>query len=422
MAAIDLYYGQNVARQEKQNFSIYYSAQQLRDKLSHLIMSRTTMEEYWRQILILTKPSLNQYSKFFTQALNPMSQLQRQTLTQLNQLYDNRGATNSLTLTSYLHSSLTNPHDEWVNIKDGLMDAGFEESIPIQELRFGLKRALQFITDQMHAEWSGENFHQEIFPYYKSLVDIGTSCFSPAKIIKGAKPRLTFRCRSMFQTYFLEDHYGRPNHVWAVYMADARQVVNFFCKGERDLNRIKQIVGDRVYNAFTKWTDEVFTYVHCVYPDYGSSQQQKFISCYFLYESRDKNKWVWDTTKTKRRGEMSEDGFLRGPELAEFNPYIISRIRKEPDTLYGTGFGCEALPHLIQLQDIQRSLTIGAHKNVEPPMNIPSTRLKNQFSTRPNARNPMDTLGNRPVGVEPTIPPIPLQDACLLYTSPSPRD
>ena len=399
-----------------------YSSHALRNRLDQLRSSRTVMEWYWNKILFLTRPSLDQYQRYAEAGLGGASESARQNLAYLNELYDNNGASNSLTLASYLHSSLTNPHDNWVTLKDGIIRSGVEDDradidpeflLTEEQALFRRRMSLQLLSDQMHVEWSGENFHQEIFPYYKNLVDLGTSVFSVNQVKFNNRDRLIFRSRSLFQTYFLEDAFGRPNHVWSLYNASASQLVQFFCKGKSE-DEIKEILGERIYKAYKDFTDENFVYVHCVYPDYEISTTDKlsFQSCYFLYDiSRFAVGQTIKQAKGKAlinsQGRIETDVFLK-EEIIKENPYIISRIRKDPESIYGTGFSMEAFPLLIQLQQIQRSLEIGAQKNVEPPLNIPTSRMDRQFSSRPNAHNPMDILGNRPVGVEPSLPPIDL--------------
>lgn len=390
---------------------MYFKPRYLRQKLDYLVTNRNVLESEWASVLRLVRPTQSQLSYFTNRLQTNRDPIMGQQYRSLKQTYDNHGATASLTLSSYLHSSLTNPHDDWMKLKMGTVyqipDLSKKGNIDIADEIHTVQTVLQFFSDQFHLEWQGGNFHQEVFSFYKYLIDIGTSCLGVYLNTEVKDWEFSSKCCSMFNTYFMEDGFGRPNHVWMIYNWDAKKIVDFFCRG-MDEEKILETVGEKIYKSYKKWSPENFIFVHFVCPNL---HEGGFHSCYFLYEQhssyRDREAWEsGDIDKFWQRHDM-KDKFLKTEKLY-YHPYIISRIRKDPVSYYGSGYSMEAFPQLKQLQEMQRAITIAAQKNVEPPYNTPTERLGVKFSTQPNAKNPSDMLGNQIVSVEPSIPQIDL--------------
>ena len=366
----------------------------------------------WSNALKIIRPTQVPYVSHTT--MNSYSQLsatQQQSQSSQVPLFDNHGATCSLTLSSYLHSNLTNPHDRWMEITEGvrhlltnMQNKQTGEVVTSESFLHQIRVNLQLLSDQAHLEWQGSNFHQEIFSFFKDLVDIGTACLHTYYVKRGQETKMSFKCKSMYNIYFMEDPYGNPNHTFCIYNWDAKMIVDFFFRG-MDESTLKSTVGEAIYKAYKNWSDEQFTFVHAVIPDYNS---KKYNSIYFLYDRVKKDSVTWNYDKVTTIKEVKKEPAVLRAEMLDFQPYTIARIRKEPSSYYGSGYSIEALPQLIQLQEIQRSITIGAQKNIEPPLNVPSNRVGSNYSSRPNAKNMMDIYGNTPTGVSPSIPQVDL--------------
>ena len=408
MGAVDLY------KYNAQNTEFYYSAPQLRKKLDSLIMNRSSLNWHWNNVLNVVKPSKSAIDYFRNQAVagNPIVNYQDN----FRALYDNHGSVSSLLLASYLHSSLTNPHDEWMKIESRIsraIDKVFSEEtndVNWEMARFREQLLAQACGDQMHLEWRSSNFHQENFMFFKWLVDIGTACMCIYKINKGGVNKLRFMTKDMFDIYFTEDVYGMANHTFCIYKWTARQVINYFAKGWTEF-QIKMYFGDRILKAYKDWSDDIFVFIHAVYPDQGSNKD-KYISSYFMYEGGTGNSqkdWEMGYTKDNNYGNT----FLKNENM-DFNPYIVSRIRK--DGMFGVGFSEEAFPLLLQLQEIQRSILIAVQKNVEPALKVPSERYGKVFGTQPNQKNPYEIFGNQLIGAEPVLREINIQHPAMAKT------
>ena len=374
---------------------------------------RASLEQEWASVLGVVRPSRKQLKFFNSNLFNP----QRLTTGQYDntkRIFNNHGATASLTLASYLHSSLTNPHDDWMSLQLGTiyqipdLEQESAEGRALGEEVFGIKKILQFFSDQFHLEWRGANFHQEVFPFYKQLVDIGTGCFG-AYINREDQKGWEFSAKSlsMFNVYFQEDGYGRPTHVWVIYNWDAKKIVDHFC-GALPEEKILEIVGPTVYKAYKEWSDQFFTFIHYVGPTRGA---REFYSCHFLYDNKpNENVQAWNSgdiasfyTKMNQ-----EESFIK-EETLKYQPYIIARIRKDSDSDYGTGYSMEGFEQIVNLQELQRGLLMAIQKNVEPALNTPTDRLGLTFSTAPRAQNPVDMLGTQIVQAEPSMPQIDLR-------------
>lgn len=412
-----------------------YSADILKNRFNILKANRSSLETDWRNVLLVTTPTRDQQDFFNSSIHKAGGAISSSQYTSIRALHDNHGATASLTLASYLHSSLTNPHNEWMKLQEDVVysyDPEFEaeaDRLQRKQELYTIQKVLDFLSAQCHLEWQSSNFHQEMFSFYKELVDLGTACFHVYMYMKGSNLKLVFKSRSIFDVYFTEDGYGNPNHTFCVYNWDARQIISRFGFGMNDME-IQKRFGKEIYDAYKKMDTRTFTFIHAVYPNYSQdSLNRKFIETYFLYENNYRKEWNWSNPKS---GLMNKAGLIGGnthntaddPNKGHLysgylmsNPYIISRIRKRPNSIYGSGFSMEAFPSLIQLQQIQRAMTIAAQKNVEPPLNVPSSRLISKYSSRPNAKNPFDTIGGRPVSITPSIPLIDLQQIMMVKES-----
>jgi len=408
----------NNSHYDPSNKKFYYSAVQLRNKLDSLITDRSGLNWFWNNVLNLVRPSKQALDYYSNRVMSGAPDLNYRNIP--NFIYDNQGSVNSLLLASYLHSNLTNPHDEWMTLQSNISPSmvllskklsalGLEVGVGAEDQSEEEKEYIQNILmqacgDQMHLTWRGSNFHQEIFMFYKSLVDIGTACLGVFSQKRGfdEQSELSFVFKDMRDVYFAQDSFGFPNHVFAIYKWTAREVIDYFARGWSEQD-ILSVFNDRILKAYKNWSDDIFTFVHAVYPDY--SQKEKFLSSYFMYEYSPAPAVAWQ--KGFSRSNNYGNFFLKN-EIINYNPYLISRIRKEG--MFGVGFSAEAYPLLIQVQDSQRSIMIGSKKNVEPAVNVPGSRLGQNFSTAPNAKNPMEIFGNQLVSVEPSMSPVNIKD------------
>lgn len=285
---------------------------------------------------------------------------------------------------------------------------------------------LQDLTSQCHLVWKGSNLHRELYPFFKDLVDVGTACMG---VSEGADKRPNYRAMDIFSIYFEEDGYGNPNYVYARYSWDAKQMINFFVKNFDNYDKIVEMLGEKVLMAYLKHEDTQFKFFHIVLPE-GSGK--KGFREFYIFEDPMDMKGMrntinapmgsWGSTqmmeiktpvgmnnlylnKGLNKGVISEKSIAT-------NPYMVVRIRKQPGQLFGNGFSMEALPLILVLQQVQRMIMVGSHKNIEPPLNIPpSRRFQGNFSTNPNFNNTMDVIQGKPFGVQPAMPPVEIQSS-----------
>lgn len=390
------------------------TAQELRSMLFNLKSHRANLEYEWGNTLRIVRPNRLLEDYLANQPYGGTKGFSgyQGYISAVRSLYDNRGATNSAILASYLHSSLTNPHDTWMNLSP--KDApDLREDMEEEDIRY--LQDLQMLTDQSHREWQSSNLHQVLYPYYKSLVDIGNACMTSYKVSKDKKryEEMMFGSRSMYNVYFLEDAYGKPDYVFCVYYWTARQLVEYFAKG-LDPMGITRLFGDQIYQSAIKGDTTLYSYIHYVRPTYLDDNPSKaYKSCYFLYDHQSMMNSNTAPMNVKGQDPYQNTGIFK-EEFIDRQPYIISRIRKTDGELYGNGYSMECLPLLIQLQLVQRSLTVGAQKNIEPSINAPTKRVDRKYSTNPNHINYMDMINGKPMQVSPTMPPVDLMGAAKI--------
>ena len=362
-----------------------YGPDALRVQFENVRNTRQGLELVWDLVLRMVQPNYRLNNYFNTVASQPKLN-EGYDLNILRNLYHNRGAVNSGILASYLHSNLTNPHAQWMKIT--LPEIKFLSGMISDEKLEDLK-GLQLIGQECHTTWQDSNFHAMMYPFYKSLVDVGTACLVRYVVNQGGRKELSFGHRSMFNVFFLEDAYSRPSHVFCSYNWSAYQIKDYFYPKLSD-EKFREKMPQKIYDSYMKRDLTSWHIVHSVYP----KTENSYKSCYFFYEQQP-------------AGSMDDRGqdFLR-EEILPYQPYSISRIRKNPESAYGTGFSMEAYPLLASLQKAQKNLWLAVDKNVNPPMNAPTERLRGEYSTSPNEFNTMETLNGKLVGLEPAIPPV----------------
>ena len=358
----------------------------LRKQFETIQMKRRGIEYLWDIVLRLVQPNYNLHN-FFNKISEGKNVTDWGQLNVLRQLYHNRGAVNSAVLASYLHANLTNPHSDWMKItipEIYTLQGGTLTDEQINELK-----DLQLISQESHTLWQSSNLHSTLYGFYKTLIDLGTACLVKYHIGNSKNSQMVFVNMSMFNVFFEEDIFARPNVIFCIYNWSAYQIKKFFHSQVSD-NMLYRVMPEDVLKCYLNNDFKSFPIVHYVVPN--DDYEGKWKSCYFYAVSKD---------------EKSKD-FIASHTIDQ-NPYTICRIRKNPESVYGTGFSMEAYPLLASLQTMQDNCWLASDKNVNPPMNTPTNRTQSLFSTAPNTLNPMDDVAGKPVGIAPSLPPINIQ-------------
>lgn len=392
-----------------------FTAQQLREKVQVLKSGRTYLESQWALTLRYVNANRNIDNFYNSKAYSSSTQGSINSFQQsIRNIYDHTGSTYSSRLASYFHSSLTNPHVNWMSLTTADRAVSADDIFDKETFKNLVK--LQKMSNQCHLMWSGSNLHKELYPFYKDLVDIGVACMG----VYETRKQISFRAMDIFSIYFEEDSLGEPKYVYAMYSWSARELINYFVGDFNNYDKIKDKLGSIILQAYLSNSTEQFKFIHAVYPE--AVGKKEFTSAYLFEEPEKGNVTQFKPKDSANFGAREPPkeyahlfpqmnnmnaGVIKYEKL-EFNPYLVVRIRKQAGQLTGNGFSMEALPALLVLQQLQRMILVGAHKNVEPALNIPTRRYQNAYSTNPNAQNPVDTLGGRPVVAAPTMPPVDL--------------
>ena len=399
-----------------------HNVNSLENMLAYLMQERTYLEDEWSRVLQLVQASRSIYNTNGRATSEILSRYRNNSSRygSIKSIYDSKGATNSYLLASYLHSSLSNPHEKWMNFLPASVIKLSDGYISDDDI--ALLQDLATLGEQCSLEWQASNFHQAAFPFYKSLVDLGTACLvkNTVKRQQYGRSSLVFSNRSMFNVYFEEDAYGFPSTVQCVYPMTALQLAQYF--DVRTEQAFIDLFGESIYADLKRSDPATYSLVHAVYPKTPNSLSS-FVSAFYIYGKRKSQVKTWDYLNSynpygnsAQTDSRIKKQFIKIEEL-DSNPYIITRIRKESGEKYGSGISMEAYPLLLQIQQIQRSLAIATQKNTEPALNIPSNRLRRRYSTIPNHLNPVDVIGNTVVNVTPTLKEININNPIVLKDS-----
>jgi len=236
-------------------------------------------------------------------------------------------------------------------------------------------------------EFAVSNFGQMIHEYFKKLGSLGTACLFEEEGEPG-KPTLNFREFNIKSYYILENSKGLVDTIYRRFSQSARQAVQ-----EWGIENVGQAV-QKSFNDHKK-KDEPFEFIHAVFPreerDDTKSDKENlaFASVYIA---------------VKDKKIMEEGGYQ---EL----PFMVTRLDKESDEIYGRSPGMKMLPEIKLLNKIVKTTLKAAEKVVDPPLQVPDDGFISPFKTSPgglmyykaggNDRiEPLNTNGNIGLGLE----------------------
>lgn len=155
------------------------------------------------------------------------------------------------------------------------------------------------------------------------------------------------------------------NTIYRTFWMTARQMQSMFGKAS---------MSDNIQNALKTNPYEYFQVNHCIYPR-ENRNVDKLDASNMRYASR----WfeVGQDEKTLRISGFNE------------KPFVAPRWSVPGQSSYGLGPGCDMIGNIKMLQEMERSGIKGLHREIEPPVNVPS-KFKNVVSMLPGAENYTD--------------------------------
>lgn len=223
--------------------------------------------------------------------------------------------------------------------------------------------------ESQEAQWFGEvsrilleelamsNYGQMIHEYFKKLGSIGTACLFEEQGVPG-NPSLNFREFNIKNYYILEDSKGLVDTIYRKFQYTPRQAVQEW--GEEN-------VGKSVQKAYKEKKEDPFDFVHAIYPreDRDDTKRDKenmpFASIYIA---------------VKDKKVIEEGGYHE-------KPFMVTRLGKASDEIYGRSPGMKMLPEIKLLNKMVKTTLKAAEKVVDPPLQVPDDGFISPFKTTP---------------------------------------
>lgn len=186
---------------------------------------------------------------------------------------------------------------------------------------------------------AGQRFYARVVDLFSDLVHFGTGIFYVDEIL--GRRELFFSCRHLAECCIAENDEERVDTVFRRFHMTARQAAL----------RFGGSLGDKLIQAAEKRPDERFTFLHAVLPaaefdGEAARKGQGFASVYLSLEE----------------GRILSDG-----GYWEF-PFQVPRWSQRSRGLYGDSPAMLALADAKMLNQMSRTLIVGAQKQVDPPL------------------------------------------------------
>nr|8CK0_A Chain A, Portal protein [Ribes] len=262
----------------------------------------------------------------------------------------------SRTLASGMMSGLTSPARPW-----------FKLAIDNPELMesAAVKQWLYLVTQRMQSVMSKSNLYNQLHQLYGELGTFGTSCI----LIVEDKEDVIRAIPMTVGTYYLAtSSRGMVDTIYREMRKTVRQLVQEF--GLKNCSNSVQTMYDN--DNLEAWVEVV----HLIEPNDErnegklDSKNKPYRSVY--YESG-----------------CTEDKLLRESGFDEF-PGVAPRWEVLGDDVYGYGPGHAALGPSRSLQVMQKKKAQAVEKQINPPMNVPSSSKSKPFSLLPGSLNYYD--------------------------------
>lgn len=206
---------------------------------------------------------------------------------------------------------------------------------------------LETVRDRMLEVFSRSNFYDTIHSVYQELATFGTGVMH---IEEDYDNVIRCRCYTVGEYYLALDKFYRVDTLYRVFWATAGQLVSRFGK-ENCSDSVVKMVENRQLDDWVKCC-------HVIEPRNDPDEKKggkgmPWRSVYF----------EWGRNKDKLLGEGGYEEF----------PVVALRWNVTGSDVYGRGPGMDALGNVKMLQRMQSQSLIALEKQINPPMNAPSS-------------------------------------------------
>ena len=232
----------------------------------------------------------------------------------------------------------------------------------------------------------GANFHNQMVEAYLSLGVFGTAVM----LIDDQLGRgLRYQCVPLHEVYLDQNASGQVDTVFRAYQLTARQAMTEF--GDELPESIRKDAEDPTH------MDRHYDFIHGVFPrrDFDRRRQDGVnLPVASLHIAKAAKKVV------------RESGY-------RVMPYAVSRFTVVPGEVYGRSPAMEAMPDIVQVNAMKKTMLRAAEKMVDPPLLTPENDVLTAFSLKAGSINygglddqgrqmvvPLQLGGNLPIGME----------------------
>ena len=311
-------------------------------RAAELESARTPWEDTWRTMATQFSP---RRSRFLTDGTNDGQQAKA-----AHRIVDSTGRAAVKTLAAGMQSGLTSPARPWFRLAlAGQNTAGTGNA----------KQWLHFVQERITAAFASSTFYDCVHSLYAELGVFGTGCLF---LEEGKKTALRFRTMTAGEYWLDNSADGTVDTVLRVLQMTPRQILEDW--PESCPERIKSMVD--------KGGNVRFAVSHLVAPnpDYDEKRHAP--------TSR-----PWRSTYWLREGGkevLEESGYY-------VFPFMCPRWERTGDDVYGTSPGMDALGDGKMLQKMRRTGLESLEKEVNPPLQVPSSLSQAGINVSPGAIN-----------------------------------
>jgi len=307
-------------------------------RVDRLRGARGTLESHWQEIADFMIPRKDTFVR-----TRPTEGEKRNV-----QLLNSEAMNSGNMLAAALHSLLTNPSREFFSFTTG--DAELDG-------RDAVRRWFQRTSRQMHLVMNNSNFQTEVHELYIDLVFFAISTMG---IEEDPRFIVRFQTQHMDNVLIEENNKGQIDQLYVMRSWIAENIVREFGR---------ENAGKDVVKAMEDGSSKQFEVIQAIYPrdaeNFGVAERMGFVSQWIL--------------KQEKRN-------LRIKGFQEF-PFVTPRWSKGSGEKYGRGPGMVALPDAKTINEMDRTILIGAQKTVDPPMQAPDDGFLMPIFTVPGGMN-----------------------------------
>lgn len=259
--------------------------------------------------------------------------------------------------TSLIFGTLTPPNVHWLEAKPDAA-AGREPSQ-------AAKVFMEELTKVVHKQLNKSNFYEIINEFYREAGGYCTAAFRFDSVMTG-DTAYNFKFVPTGDYLFRFDYEGMLADFIRVVWKTPQQIVDKYGDDAPEYLRVMVDQGGR--NAHEKKALLEHTYVHDPDDD-GMSATTILIDI------------------PPKRNQTDSPSIIERTRSYEM-PYYVLRFRSVASTEWGCGPGLDAMKDIRRLQEMERTAAMAAHKEVDPPLQIPQ-QLEGMVNTLPGGKNYM---------------------------------